>query len=297
MIAIVGVTNVEISVPIDAFPLAYSPVCYPQGQTGIRVSGVGFNLATALMTLGTSARLATFAGDDLLGGVVKRELRSRNLWGPWVVPTAQTPRAIVLYTPGGQRMVHTDLRDLPQTQFPSDAFTSGLDGAEWAVVTNIGFARPLLKLASDAGVPVAADIQEIASIDDEYNRDWMREARILFCSHERLPCPPDQLVRLLWSRYGTDIVVVGCGAQGATLGIRERGEIRMVPAVAPRGVVNTVGSGDALAAAFLHFYASTGNAHAAIEQAVLFAGYKVGAAPGEDGFLTSTELAALASSI
>jgi ribokinase len=122
----------------------------------------------------------------------------------------------------------------------------------------------------------------------------MRAARVLFCSHERLPCPPEQWVRLLWSRYGTDIVVIGCGARGALLGIRDQDDVRLVPALAPRGFVNTVGSGDALAAAFLHLYSTTGDPHTAIEQAVLFADYKVGAAPGEDGFLTGAELAAMA---
>jgi ribokinase len=294
MIVVAGVANVEISVPVDAFPLEYRPVRYPQGQTGFRVAGVGFNLAAALATLGTPVRLATFVGTDLLGSLVEHELRARDLWGPWAVRGTDTPRALVLHAADGQRMVHTDLRDLPQARFPADVFATTLAGADWAVVTNIGFGRPLLKIARDASVPVAADVQEIASIDDEYNQDWIRAARILFCSHERLPCPAADWVRLLWSRYGTEIVVVGCGARGALLGVRDKAGIRLVPATAPRGVVSTAGSGDALAAAFLHAYTSTGDAHAAIERAVLFAGYKVGAAPGEDGFLTGAELAALA---
>jgi ribokinase len=98
MITIAGITNVEVTVPVDAFPLEYRPVRYPQGQTGVRVSGVGFNLAAALTALGTPARLATFAGADPLGIVVEHELRSRNLWGPWAVPGTDTPRAIVLHT-------------------------------------------------------------------------------------------------------------------------------------------------------------------------------------------------------
>jgi sugar/nucleoside kinase (ribokinase family) len=46
-----------------------------------------------------------------------------------------------------------------------------------------------------------------------------------------------------------------------------------------RGVISTAGAGDALAAAFTHVYAATGDPHAAIEQAVVFAGHAVGAEP------------------
>ncbi len=294
VIVVAGVANVEVSVPVDGFPLAYAPVCYPQGRTRVRVAGVGFNVAAALAELGTPVRLATFVGADPLGAVVEGELRVRGLRGPWAVAGEETPRSVVLSEPGGQRMIHTDLRGLPQAVYPAEAFAEALRGAGWAVVTNIGFARPLLAVARAAGVPVAADVQAIGGIDDGYNRDWMAAARVLFCSHERLPCPPEAWVRLLWDRYETPVAVVGCGAAGAVLGVRAGGDIRRVPAVAPRGVVSTAGAGDALAAAFMHVYARTGDPYAAIGQAVLFAGHAVGAAAGESDFLTGPQLAELA---
>jgi sugar/nucleoside kinase (ribokinase family) len=95
---------------------------------------------------------------------------------------------------------------------------------------------------------------------------------------------------MVQQRYRTPVVVVGCGAAGALLGVRETGETRHVPAVAPRGVTSTAGAGDALAAAFMHVYATTGDPHAAITQAVVFAGHAVGAEPGENAFLTGSQL-------
>ena len=76
MIVVAGVTNLQFSVPVDGFPVAYVPVRYPQGQTGVRVAGVGYNVAAALAALGSEVRLATFAGGDLLGGAVETELRA-----------------------------------------------------------------------------------------------------------------------------------------------------------------------------------------------------------------------------
>jgi ribokinase len=293
VIVVAGVTNVEVSVPVDGFPVGYAPVRYPRWGVGARVSGVGFGLAAALGALGGRVRLATTVAADPLGRMVETVLRERGLWGPAVVPGAATPQAVVLHDPDGRRSVNTDLKDLPEAAYPEDVFAAALDGAAFAAVTNIGFARPLLRVAAACGVPVAADVQAVDALDDAYNRDWMAAARVLFCSHERLPYPPEQWVRAVWGRYGCELVVVGCGAAGAVLGVREDGMVRAVPAVAPRGVVNTVGAGDALAAAFLHVFTRTGDPHTAIEQAVVFAGYKVGAGVGEDGWLSGAGLAAL----
>jgi sugar/nucleoside kinase (ribokinase family) len=295
VIVVAGVTNLQFSVPVDAFPVAYSPVRYPQNQTGVRVAGVGYNVAAGLTALGNEVRLATFAGSDLLGGAVELELRARGLHGPWVVAGQETPRSVVLHEPGGERMICTDLRGLPQAVYPPGVFAEALQGAGWAVITNIGFARPLLAVARDAGVPVAADVQVIDDLDDDYNRDWMAAAQVLFCSHERLPVPPRAWVSMVHERYRTPVVVVGCGADGALLGVSDSGsgEIRHVPAVAPRGVTSTAGAGDALAAAFMHVYAANHDPHAAIEQAVVFAGFAVGGEPGGNPYLTGPQLAAL----
>jgi sugar/nucleoside kinase (ribokinase family) len=294
VIVVAGVTNVQFSVPVEGFPLEYAPVRYPQGRTGVSVGGVGFNVAAGLAALGDEVRLATFAGGDLLGGAVAGELRARGLYGPWVAGGQETPRSVVLHEPGGERMIHTDLRGLPEAVYPAGVFADAVRGAAYAVVTNIGFARPLLGVARDAGVPVAADVQAVDDVDDAYNRDWMAAARVLFCSHERLPVPPEAWVAMVQERYRTPVVVVGCGAGGALLGVRDTGEIRRVPAVAPRGVTSTAGAGDALVAAFMHVYAATGDPHASIEQAVVFAGYAVGAEPGGTVFLTGPQLAAMA---
>ncbi len=297
MIVVAGVTNIQFSIPVEGFPLEYAPVRYLQGKTGVSVGGVGFNVAAALAALGGEVRLATFAGGDLLGGAVAGELRSRGLFGPWVSGGQETPRSVVLHEPGGERMIHTDLRGLPQAVYPSGMFADAVRGAAYAVVTNIGFARPLLGVARDAGVPVAADVQAIDDVDDAYNREWMAAARVLFCSHERLPVSPAAWVRLVQERYGTPVVVVGCGPGGAVLGVRESGEIVEIPAVAPRGVVSTAGAGDALAAAFMHVYAAGGDPYTAITRAVLFAGYAVGAPPHGRAFLSGSELARMAQGV
>lgn len=294
MLIVAGVCNVEISFPVDGWPVEYVPVRYPRGQIGVVVSGVGFGVARGLGALGVPVQLATFVADDPLGQVVHSALVEHGLWGDLVVPATSTPRSVVLVAADGSRCVSTDLREMPDAVYPVERFAAAVGEAEWAVVTNIGFARPLLAAARQAGVPVAADVQAIDDLHDPYNAEWMDAAEALFCSHERLPMPAEEWARAVHKTYGCRFVVVGMGAEGALLSVAGR-EPRLVPAVAPRGVVNTVGAGDALSAAFLAALVRTGDPDRAIEYAVTFAGYRVGAQPGTAEALCSwgelTELA------
>jgi sugar/nucleoside kinase (ribokinase family) len=230
--------------------------------------------------------------NDPLGHIVKAALLERGLWGDAVVEGSATPRSVVLYGPDGSRMVSTDLRDLPEAHYPPEQFRASIEGASWAVVTNIGFARPLLEVATAEGVPIAADVQAIDDLYDSHNAAWMAAAEVLFCSHERLPMPPAEWATAVQDTYGCRIVVVGMGADGALV---KAGDDRAVhvPAVAPRGVLNTVGAGDALAAGFLQALLVTGDTYRAIEHAVTFAGWRVGAEARDDGYCSWDELVGL----
>jgi sugar/nucleoside kinase (ribokinase family) len=100
-----------------------------------------------------------------------------------------------------------------------------------------------------------------------------------------LPCPPEAWVRQVLARYGVEIAVVGLGAEGALLAVRSDGFLERIPAVRTREVVNTIGAGDALFSAFVHAYHRTGDPYQAIQKALVFASYKIGATGAADGFL------------
>jgi ribokinase len=50
-------------------------------------------------------------------------------------------------------------------------------------------------------------------------------------------------------------------------------------------VINTIGAGDALFSAFVHFYNQSGDPYQALRKAVVFASYKIGQAGAAEGFL------------
>ena len=290
-ILVSGHVNIETTLRVDGFPLDYFPVTYPFFGIDSTVAGVGFNIAKALHALGDEARLLTLVGRDFAGAQVRDAVAALGLDPDFVrAAVDQTAQSVILYDRTGRRQIHTDLKDIQEQAYPAAAFRAAARDADLLVLCNINYSRAFLSLGKKLGKPVATDVHAIADLDDAYNRDFMAHADILFMSHERLPVPPDAWASAVMARYAPAVLVIGLGADGALLAQRDAPDVVHVPAVTTRPVVNTVGAGDALFAAFVHAYAAHGDPLAALQRAVLFAGHKIGVAGAAAGFLTGREL-------
>ena len=286
-----GLINLETTLAIDGFPLNYFPVRYPFFGLQTTVSGVGFNIAAALTRLGDQVDFASLIGGDGSGELVYRALADEGIPGRLVLSQADTTaQSVILYDPDGRRQIHVDLKDLQDLAYPAEAARAALNSCDLAVLCNINFSRNLIPLARAAGAPIATDVHALADIEDDYNRDFMAAAQILFLSDEALPDKPEDTARALLKRYDMEILVVGLGAQGALLGVREDGYLGRFPAVFTRPVVNTIGAGDALFSAFLHRYLRTKDPYRSLQDAIVFASFKVGERGAAKGFLSAAEL-------
>jgi ribokinase len=290
-----GLINIETTLQIPGFPLDYFPVTYPFFGISSSVSGVGYNLAKALTRLGNRVHFLSLIGQDIAAQQVRTKLIEENIPGEYVLAgPEQTAQSVILYEPGGRRQIHTDLKNIQEFTYPLDLFDQALADVDICALCNINFSRPLLQRARQAGKQVATDVHTISDLDDEYNRDFMAAANILFQSDEKLPLAPEEWVRQIWNRYATEIVVVGLGGNGALLGLRETHSLERIPAVQIRPIVNTIGAGDALFSSFIHCYNRGDSPYVALRKAVVFAGYKIGVASAADGFLDAQELEKLA---
>ena len=74
---VAGLINMETTLAVDAFPIPYFPVRYPFFGVQTTVSGVGYNLAKALVTLGDSIHFASLIGKGDNAVLVKWR-RQRN---------------------------------------------------------------------------------------------------------------------------------------------------------------------------------------------------------------------------
>lgn len=288
---IAGLINIETTLQIDHFPYDYAAVRYPFFGVNSSVSGVGFNIAKALTVLGDSVQFLSLIGQGMAAQVVRHELKQIKVDDTLVLSQLEhTPQSVILYDHEGSRAINVDLKDIQQQEYPVQSFEQALSKTSLAVLCNINFARPMLARAQASGIPVATDVHAISNIDDAYNQDFMAHATILFQSHEHLPVSPEDWVKLAWGRYGTPIMVIGMGSEGALLAVKDDNFVERIPAVYTRPVVNTIGGGDALFSAFVHGYAQTQDPYQAIRQAMVFASYKIGATGAADGFLTAAEL-------
>ncbi|MBX3065622.1 MAG: carbohydrate kinase family protein [Anaerolineae bacterium] len=285
-ILVSGLINIETTLKVESFPIHYQPVSYPFFGINTTVSGVGLNISKALTTLGDEVRLCSLVGRDLAGSLVRQTLIDHHISAEWVIDgLANTCQSLILYAPDGSRMIFTDLKDIQETPYPQSHFDSALNGCDVCVLCNINYSRPFLSQAKAAGKLIVSDVHAISDLDDTYNRDFMSAADILFLSDAKLPIPAQEWARELQSRYGTPILVIGMGAHGALLAVNADNTMRHYPAVRTRPVINTVGAGDALLSSFLHYYLKTRNPYDALDHAMIFASYKIGAVGAAEGFL------------
>ena len=294
-ILVAGLVNLETTLRVDGFPLPYTPVHYAFNRVHSSVSGVGYNVALALHTLGHEVRFLTLLGNDAAGELARHQLTARGLHGPGVLQTLkETAQSVILYDGDGRREIQVDLKDIQERSYPPDEAQRHLHGCDLAVLCNINFTRALLAPAKAAGIPIATDVHTLRDLDDDYNRDYLRHADILFMSDEGLPEPPEIWAPRVLARYPTQVLVIGAGRAGAWLHTPAHTQPENIPAVTVRPVVNTIGAGDALFSAFLHGYLETRDPRAALRQAVVFAGHKIGATSAAAGFLDAAALRALA---
>ncbi len=283
-----GLINTETTVKVRRFPIDYYPIDYPFFGIQTEVSGVGYNLAKALMTLGDQVMLASYLGQDIQADLVVSQLKKDGFdTGLILRELSQTPSSVVLYDDTGRRQIYCDLKDIQERRY---ACNRGLlRECDLVVACNINFNRGLLHEAKALGKPIATDVHVIRDVEDEYDREFLKMADIVFLSDEGLPCPPEEFLWNLRQRYGSEIIVLGRGGQGAML-LRKDGGFHSLPAVPPRQISNTVGAGDALFSAFLHFYGKGMDPVDALWRAQVFASAKIEVSGASKGFLSEQEV-------
>ncbi len=290
-ILVSGLINIETTLKVDGFPVPYFPVRYPFHGVNSTVSGVGYNIAKALTNLGDEVAFLSIIGDDIAAQQVRIALDRENLPVKNVLGLMpQTAQSVILYDVDGRRQINTDLKDIQERVYPVEIFDQELERCDLAVLCNVNFSRPFLKRVQRAGILIATDVHTIGDLEDEYNRDFMRAADILFMSDESLHQAPEDWARKVLSAYGSEILAIGLGASGVLFSVKTDNFMERIPAVQTRPVVNTIGAGDALFSAFIHFYLQSGDPYEAVQKAVVFASYKIGETGAAEGFLDQVEL-------
>ena len=288
-ILVSGLLNMETTSAVRGFPINYYPIDYPFFGVNSSPAGVAYNISLALTALGDEVKLCSMLGNDFTSEYIMSSLNKAGIeTGEIKNVLPETPSSVVLYAPDGRRQIYCDLKDIQEREYNFD--NSALDGIDLVVACNINFNRQLLRLAKEQGKTVATDVHVLSNIYDEYNREFMEYADILFLSDEMIGDNYRDFVFALANTYQSRIIVVGRGSLGAAIYMRESGEITELPAYNNVGVVNTVGAGDALFSAFLHFYSKGMKPIDALWRAEIFAALKIRENGAAKGFVTENEI-------
>lgn len=290
-ILVSGLINVESSVRISRFPVEYSPIEYPFFGVDSTISGVAYNVASALKTLGDSVVISSYLGNDLYRDVILSRLREMGLSDRYIkAELRETPTSVNLYDQQGKRKIYCDLKDIQEKVYPAQELQSALEQADGIVLCNINFNDELARCVRDAGKLVFTDVHVLKDIYDGYNARFMQAANVLFLSDEGISGDYGEFLWRIWKEYHNDVIVLGCGSKGTMLLDGHEKKLHWVDAVYTRPVVNTCGAGDALFSCFVHEYLQGLSPLACLQRAVVFASYKIGASGGAKGFLTAQEL-------
>lgn len=288
-----GLINIETTVKVRKFPIDYYPIDFPFYGVNSAVSGVGMNIAKALKTLGDDVVLASMTGNDFESEKVIAELTSIGIDTKHIRKSlAATPASAVLYDDSGRRQIYCDLKNIQEMEY---GFSDEFADSDIVVACNINFNRELIKKAKAAGKTIATDVHVLSDINDDFNREFLENADILFLSDEAINGDYRAFLRAISERYKNKIIVLGMGSKGALM--YTDNTFYQLSAVKVENVVNTVGAGDSLFSTFLHYYAKGADLLDCLKKAEIFASEKIKTNGAAKGFVSESTVDELSKKI
>lgn len=293
-IVVSGLVNVETTLNIGQFPVEYSPIEYKFFGLKSNVAGVAYNVAKALSILENNVKLLSMVGKDGESKAVLEGIKNAGIKDGYILPKLnETPTSLILFDDEGKRKIYCDLKDIQETEYPMENAKEAIKSADLIVACNCNFNRPLLKMAKELGKTIATDVHVLSDLNDDYNRDFMQYADIVFLSDEMLVSNnknPWDFLREMYNMYTLEIIVLGRGSKGALMYRGDNDEFVELGAVKTNAIVNTVGAGDALFSAFVHFYTKGMAPSECLKRAQIFASLKIAYNGAAIGFASEEEI-------
>lgn len=290
-ILVAGLVNVESTIKVTEFPIPYMPIEYPFYGINTEISGSGYNIAKAMSVLGDDVELIALLGRDTAGKASKYIMEKEEMGTKYVkTDLKETPQSTIFYDDKGKRQIYCDLKNVQEVEYDIELFKEALKDKEMVILGNSNFCRPFLKIAKKEGKIIATNVHALSDIYDEFNKEFMEYADILFIGDDNLSMPAYDFVKQVAKEYENEIIILGRGAKGAMLYVRKDQFVGEFSAVRTREIISTIGAGDALFSAFLHFYRKKQDPYYALKNGILFASYKIGTAGSSNGFMTEAQL-------
>ncbi len=231
-------------VVLDRLPRPRPHTVFAAGHR-MAVGGTSAGKALNLAALGADVTLRTVVGADEPGRSVLDVLERAGVEVIAEVADTPTEQHLNLMDPNGGRIsIYLELPRLHRAEH-DERTLAALAEADAAVVDLADHARPLLRAARAAGVPVWCDLHDYDGVA-EFHRDFLEAADHVFLNDDGFA---DRDALLVFLEQLGKRAVATLGADGALAVVG--GAVHRVPAVPVEEIVDTNGAGDAFFSGFL----------------------------------------------
>lgn len=289
---VAGFVQLETIVKVDALPVPYFQFQSIPDMIDTNIGGCGYNESMALRWLGNEVDFMSMVGKELNTNKFYKELSSSgvDLSFEYVLPRLDSmPSSVILYH-NGKKQVFEDVKDIRTVPYDYSLFERQIQDKDMVLISSCNFCRPVIELAKKYHKPLAVNVRSMRKERIVQKEDFLKAADILYISDDELDKDPYECINECREKYNQEIIIVGIGRKGVILYTREDNSILEYKPVKTNEIVNTVGAGNAMFSAFLHYYVKTGDEKEAIKAALLFASYKMGFMGTSNGFMTEEQI-------
>ncbi|MBR5968935.1 MAG: carbohydrate kinase family protein [Lachnospiraceae bacterium] len=289
---VAGITQIETIVKVEKIPVEYRLTTAMPNSIHTSAGGDAYNESLALTWLGNDVKFFSIVGKNIDDKLINPPDRKITLNTEHMLPLLdETPMVVILYDEERRQQIFEDIKNLREVAYDMVLADKAIADCDMVVLANANFCRPFAAAAQKAGKKIAVNIRSFRRDKEQFNTDFLSAANVLYFSDDALEEDPYDFIKSIEQTYGTDIIILGQGAEGLILFDREKDIIAHYNTVKTNEVVNTAGAGNALISCFLHFYLETGDSVAAVKNALLFASYKIGYMGTSNGFMTPEQVA------
>ena len=289
---VAGFIQLETIVKIDKLPLSYKHFISKPDLIDINIGGDGFNGASALSWLGDEVDFMSMIGGKIDTDTIQNYLDKSDikLKLDYVLPRVKDmPTSVILYA-GGEYQKFEDVKDIRNVEYDKELLEERIQDKDMVLITDANFCRPIIGLAKKYNKPLAVNVRSMRAEKELQKGDFFKAADILYVRDDDIEQDPYECIEHCKQVYDPEIMLFGLGSRGVILYEKAQNSILEYKPVQTNEIVNTMGAGNALFSAFLHYYVKTKDPKEAIKNALLFASYKIGFVGTSNGFMTEEQI-------
>lgn len=289
-IMVAGFVLLETIVKVEGLPVRYQPFSSEVNTITSNLGGDGYNEATALTWLGNEVEFMSIWARGMMPQLEELGAKGVNLKLDYILPKLEEiPASVVLYA-DGKRQIFEDVKDSRDIQYDYQLFEERIQDKDIVLVTDANFCRPLLQLVKKYQKPLALNVRRLNKETKVKKEEFLQAADIIYVSGTDVEGDPYDWIKEVKERYNPEVFIIGIGSKGVIIYTKADNSILEYKPVKTKEIVNTIGAGNALFSAFVHYYFKTKDAKESIKAALLFASYKIGFDGTTNGFMTEEQI-------